>query len=177
MCSPVMAVGAGLGAASSLLGDYQQTKAVEAQIKGSRLQTREMLKSLNYADASAKLEQKQLMDETVAKLSTANMDRIRNMGTINAAIGESNLEGRSMDRVAMVMEGDMLREAAGLTEDYHRDYATILGKRYGQTASTKSQINLMNKSESKMPSYLLRALNVGVGSAKGAVAASSFKGA
>lgn len=159
---------------SMVMGGMQGEQAKAAQIDQGRRQSWQMIKEMNYTDANLKLEERDLVDSTVQEMTQANMNRVRNMGTIRAAIGEGMLEGNSMERVARVTEGDFLRESQGLTENYQRDYSVILGKRYANRENTVSQINEINKSAPKLKSkksILLDAL-VAAGASAGAAAAS-----
>lgn len=112
---------------SMVMGGMQGEQAKAAQIDQGRRQSMQMLKEMNYNEANLKLESRDLIDSTVQEMTQANMNRVRNMGTIRAAIGEGMLEGNSMERVQRVTEGDFLREPQGLTENYQRDYSVILG--------------------------------------------------
>jgi hypothetical protein len=138
-----------------------------------------MIKQMNYTDANLKLKERDLVDSTVQELTQHNMNRVRNMGTIRAAIGEGMLEGNSMDRVANVTEGDFLRERQGLTDNYHRDYSVILGERISNQEQTVSQIKQMQKAEPKLKSkrsIILETLAQAAGSAGSVAAAGAFKG-
>ena len=139
---------------SMLMGGMQANQAKAAQIDQGRRQSWQMIKEMNYNDANLKLESRDLIDSTVQEMTQANMNRVRNMGTIRAAIGEGMLEGNSMERVARVTEGDFLRESQGLTENYQRDYSVILGKRIANRDNTVSQINEINKSEPRLKGKL-----------------------
>lgn len=170
----VSAIPIALQGTSMLMGGMQANQAKAAQIDQGRRQSWQMIKEMNYNDANLKLESRDLLDSTVQDLTQANMNRVRNMGTIRAAIGEGMLEGNSMERVARVTEGDFLRESQGLTENYQRDYSVILGKRIANRENTVSQIKEINKSEPKLKSkksILLDAL-VAAGASAGAAAAS-----
>ncbi|QXV76841.1 DNA injection channel protein A [Escherichia phage CarlSpitteler] len=140
--------------ASMVMGGMQGEQAKAAQIDQGRRQSWQMIKEMNYNDANLKLESRDLIDSTVQEMTQANMNRVRNMGTIRAAIGEGMLEGNSMERVARVTEGDFLRESQGLTENYQRDYSVILGKRLANRENTVSQINEINKSEPRLKGKL-----------------------
>ena len=140
--------------ASMIMGGMQGEQAKAAQIDQGRRQSMQMVKEMNYNEANLKLESRDLIDSTVQEMTQANMNRVRNMGTIRAAIGEGMLEGNSMERVARVTEGDFLRESQGLTENYQRDYSVILGKRIANRENTVSQINEINKSEPKLKGKL-----------------------
>lgn len=140
--------------ASMIMGGMQGEQAKAAQIDQGRRQSLQMVKEMNYNEANLKLESRDLIDSTVQEMTQANMNRVRNMGTIRAAIGEGMLEGNSMDRVQRVTEGDFLRESQGLTENYQRDYSVILGKRIANRENTVSQINEINKSEPRLKGKL-----------------------
>ncbi|WP_197240971.1 virion core protein, T7 gp14 family, partial [Pseudoalteromonas sp. SWN29] len=148
----VAAIPIAMQGASMIMGGMQGEQAKAAQIDQGRRQSWQMIKEMNYNDANLKLESRDLLDSTVQDLTQANMNRVRNMGTIRAAIGEGMLEGNSMERVSRVTEGDFLRESQGLTENYQRDYSVILGKRIANRDNTVSQINEINKSEPKLKS-------------------------
>lgn len=140
--------------AQALSSNMSGQQAAGAQATASRLQNIETLKQMNIQDANLRLEERDLLDSTIQEMTQGNMNRVRNMGTIRAAIGEGMLEGQSMDRVANVTEGDFLREQTGLTDNYQRDYSKILGQRLGNQQSALSQIEMSQKTEAKGKSPL-----------------------
>lgn len=150
----MVAIPIAMAAMQGLSSNISGQKAAAAGINQSRMQQAEMLKEMNVTDAKLKMEQRDLLDSTVAEMTQGNMNKVRNMGTIRAAIGEGNIEGNSMARIERVTEGDYMREQQGLTDNYNRDYAAILGQRYGNREQTVSQINMMKKSEPKLKSKL-----------------------
>lgn len=141
------------------MGGAQKDLAIASQIDQGRRRSIELVREMNYNDANLKLQNRDLVENTIQELTTANMNRIRNMGTIRTAIGEGNLEGNSMKRVERITEGDYLREASGITESYHRDYSVILGNRYANRENTKNQIDNINKSEPKKGSTLSKIID------------------
>ena len=150
----VAAIPIAMQGASMVMGNMQGEQAKAAQIDQGRRQSWQMVKEMNYNEANLKLESRDLIDSTVQEMTQANMNRVRNMGTIRAAIGEGMLEGNSMERVARVTEGDYLRESQGLTENYQRDYSVILGKRIANRENTVSQIKEINNSEPRLKGML-----------------------
>lgn len=170
----VAAIPIAMQGASMIMGGMQGEQAKAAQIDQGRRQSMQMVKEMNYNEANLKLESRDLIDSTVQEMTQANMNRVRNMGTIRAAIGEGMLEGNSMERVARVTEGDFLRESQGLTENYQRDYSVILGKRISNRDNTVSQINEINKSEPRLKGKLeqiIDPLGLGMGKLAGIAAA------
>lgn len=173
----VAAIPIAMQGTSMLMGGMQANQAKAAQIDQGRRQSMQMVKEMNYNEANLKLESRDLIDSTVQEMTQASMNRVRNMGTIRAAIGEGMLEGNSMERVARVTEGDFLRESQGLTENYQRDYSVILGKRIANRENTVSQINEINKSEPKLKGNLEQIIDpLLLGSAKLTEVAISKKG-
>lgn len=163
----VAAIPIAMQGASMVMGGMQSEQAKAAQIDQGRRQSWQMVKEMNYNEANLKLESRDLIDSTVQEMTQASMNRVRNMGTIRAAIGEGMLEGNSMERVARVTEGDFLRESQGLTENYQRDYSVILGKRIANRENTVSQINEINKSEPKLKGKLEQIIDpLGLGMGK-----------
>lgn len=163
----VAAIPIAMQGASMVMGGMQGEQAKAAQIDQGRRQSWQMVKEMNYNEANLKLESRDLIDSTVQEMTQASMNRVRNMGTIRAAIGEGMLEGNSMERVARVTEGDFLRESQGLTENYQRDYSVILGKRIANRENTVSQINEINKSEPKLKGKLEQIIDpLGLGMGK-----------
>ena len=136
------------------MGGAQSNQAVAAQNDQSRRQALEMVKKLNYDDADAHMQAMDNLDTARQDLTVQSMTRVRNMGTIRAAIGEGNLEGNSMERVQRVTEGDMLREAQGITDNYNRDYAAIFAKQVGNRTGTVNQIKAMQASEGRVKGVL-----------------------
>lgn len=156
-----------MAGASMVMGGMQGEQAKAAQIDQGRRQSMQMLKEMNYNEANLKLESRDLIEKTVNDMSQSNMNRVRNMGTIRAAIGEGMLEGNSMERVARVTEGDFLRESQGLNENYKRDYSVILGKRLANNENTISQIESINASEPKLKGRLEQIIDpLGLGMGK-----------
>ena len=161
MCEPtsialgVMAVGT---VAGSVMGASGQAKAEGAAIDAQRKQQMELIKGMNYQDANLKLEQKDAYDEAMNQLTQTNLTGIRNESMVRTAIGESGLEGGSMDRIQRITEGDTIRERVGITENYNRDYAAIFGNRIANVENTKSQLKGMAPIMKTSP--LVHALNV-----------------
>lgn len=167
------AIPVAMAGAQALSGAHSQAKAVAAQNKAMRLQSIEQLKQLNIQNADLSLQQRDELEAAQDQLTAGNLQKVQALGAIRAAIGESNLEGRSLERVQRVSEGDYIREANKVTENYKRDYAAIFKQQVGGTESTRSAISYRNKSEGKY-SRLQSALDVGL--TVGAEAAKAYAG-
>lgn len=153
--------------AQSLSNSYASAKATGAEITAMRRQSKEQIKQMNIQNADLTLQQRDELEEAQDELTSQSLQKVQAMGSIRAAIGEGNLEGASLDRVQRITEGDYIREANKVTENYHRNYAAIFQQQVGLTESTKSQIAARNRSEPKGKSKLAQALDFGatVGSA------------
>lgn len=149
-------------------------KAIAAQTDMQRRQAIEQVKALNYQEADSRLEAMDNMEQARQELTAKSMENVRAMGTLRAAMGESNLEGNSMRRVARVTEGDFIRQQVGLSENYTRDYAKIFTGQVLTREQTASQIKESQKSEGRQSHGLTAALGgaSGIGQLAGQAAAS-----
>lgn len=161
-----------LAVAGATMGAHDQAKAEGAAIDAQNRQSIEQLKQMNYTDANLRLEERETAEQAMVDLTTTNLNGIRNQGMVRAAVSESGLEGASMDRIEREVEGDTIRERAGITENYKRDYAAIFGQRLSNIQNTKSAID--GKGAIIPTNPLAHALNV-VNAGAGAYMASGGK--
>lgn len=164
-------------AASSVSQQAQQAKLIGAQNDASRRQAAQMVKETNIQNANSKLEQRQILEDATNELTAQNMQKVQAMSTIRAAIGEGMLSGNSMDRVSRVKEGEFIREANVVNEQYRRDYGKLFAQQLGNTVSTADQIDAMHRSEGKGKSKLMQVLDplsLVVGQTAGAYASGAF---
>lgn len=136
--------GAAIGAGTKLLGgmannaaEKKQKAAMEEQRRKQKI---ELVKQMNWADASTVLEFRNLLDSTVDQLTEVNFAAIRNSSAAAAGISESGMEGRTTDRAQRKADQVGLKAAARLNENYERDYASLLGEREKQWQAGLSQI-------------------------------------
>lgn len=166
------AIPLGMVAAGALKGSYDSSKAEGAAITSSRLSNIEQLRQMNIQNANMSLQAREKLEESTSDLTDQNLSKLQAMGAVRAAIGESGLEGNSMNRVARISEGQYVREAAKVTENYRRDYQSIFAGQLGNIESTRNQIRYSQKSETKGQSALSQAISGALGI--GAAAASAF---
>ncbi|NBK20409.1 MAG: internal virion protein B [Spirochaetia bacterium] len=177
----MVAIPMAMMAASSAMSSLQANKAAAGQNDLLRRQKMEQIKQMNYKDADLKLEDRQAYDDTVAQMTQNSLQQVRNAGTLRAALGESMLQGNSMDRLERDYSAQFTRQQVGLTEDYQRDYGKILGERLGNYENTKYQVASL---DAQMPAVksvggVLRSPSslLGMGMAAGSAwASSSAKG-
>lgn len=146
-------------AVQGLSSQNAANKATAAEIKMMRQQSIEQMKQMNIQNADLSLQQRSNLEAAQDELTAQNMQKVQAMGSIRAAIGEGNLEGASMERIKRISEGDYIREANKVTDNYRRDYAAIFQQQVGLTESTKSQIRARNKGEPKQKSKLATILD------------------
>lgn len=174
MCEPV-SIGMGIMAvAGATMSASQQAKAEGAAIDAQNQQAQEMIKQMNYSDANLKMQERDLKEQQVAELTETTLNGIRNQGMVRAAVAESGLEGNSMNRIERSVEGDTVKERAGITESYNRDYAAIFGNRIANIENTKSAIKGQAKIIKTSP--LAHALNVTSAGMQGYMAGESLAG-
>lgn len=149
--------------ASMALNSQSSESAKAQQVDAMRKNKWEMVKQMNIENANLELEKQDLWDSVSKDMTEGNMQRVRNMGTLRAALGESMLEGKSMDRIKNVAEGDALREQAGITDNYTRDYSKIFAKQISNTDQTKAKIDAMVEPKVRSQlSQLVDPLGIGV---------------
>lgn len=145
--------------AQALSGQHAANQATAAQIKAMRQQSKEQLRQMNIQNADLSLQARSELETLQDDLTAQNMQKVQALGSVRAAIGESNLEGASMERIKRVTEGDYIREANKLTDNYKRNYATIFQQQVGLVESTKADIAARNKGEPKQRSKLQNILD------------------
>lgn len=155
----VAAIPIAMAGAQALSSQNSQNQATAAQIKAMREQSKEQLRQMNIQNADLSLQARGNLEALQDELTSQNMQKVQAMGAIRAAIGEGMLEGASMDRVQRVTEGEYIREANKVTDNYKRDYAAIFQQQVGLVASTKADISARNKSEPKQRSKLQNVLD------------------
>lgn len=143
-----------MSAGQMALQGQQGEQAKAAQIDQSRRQQKEMIRSMNIEDANLRMQDRENLENTVGEMTQQNMQQVRSMSTIRSAIGEGMLEGKSMERVERVTQGDFAREQQGLTDSYNRDYASIFGKRISNREGTVAKIEAMQAAEPRLKGRL-----------------------
>lgn len=157
-----IAMAAMQGASSNMQGNA----ATAANNDMLRRQAIQQVKQMNYTDANLKMQQADEADDLRMQKTQNNMQQIRNMGTLVAAIGESGMEGNTMKRLQRVTEGDYVRQAQGLNDNYERDYAKIFGDRVSNIENTKNTITNLQKQEGRVKGVfeqVIDPLGLGIG--------------
>lgn len=148
-----------IAGAQAIGGQNAQAKMIAAQTAAGRRQAMEIMKQTNIQNADLSLQARSKLEEASSELTSQNMQKVQALGSIRAAIGESMLEGSSMDRIKRVTEGQFIREANMVTENYRRDYQAIFAQQLGGTQSAASQISEIYKGEQKQKSKLQMVLD------------------
>lgn len=157
-----IAMAAMQGASSNMQGNA----ATAANNDMLRRQAIQQVKSMNYTDANLKMQQADEADDLRLQKTQNNMQQIRNMGTLVAAIGESGMEGNTMKRLQQVTEGDYVRQAQGLNDNFERDYAKIFGDRVSNIENSKNTIQNLQKQEGRVKGVfeqVIDPLGIGIG--------------
>lgn len=166
------AIPVALAAAQSVNSSRMANQATAAQNDAMRAQSMADLKAMNINNADDTLRAKAALEDASNELTGRNMQQVQAMGTLRAAIGESGLEGNSMQRLERITEGQYIRDANSVTDAYSRDYASIFAGQVGRTENTKDQIDARNRGESKGISAVDMAVSAGL--AGGSAAASQY---
>lgn len=178
MCEPVsimLAVGAAVGVAGGAMQAKNQAKAEGRQEDARRMNLNEASAQMYRERATQNLEIQDKRDEAKAQLSEVNVQALKNRGVVSAAIGESGLEGNSMDRIQRDVENQASQEKMNILDNYDRDYATIF---QNQVAGYDDTMAIHRGSRAAIrTSKVAQALNVVSSGMQGASAGASLGGA
>lgn len=166
MCEP-MTIMAGIGMASAAIGVDQQGKAAAAQETARRKNMREAVRQANYQDAALQIQDKENLKQARSMMEDVTMDKIKANGAVKTAIGESNLEGRSMERVQRDVDNSYLSAAVDVQRDYETTYTNIWAERDAVRNNLISTIE--GSAPVAQPSALGGILQIAGGAASGAV--------
>lgn len=145
----MVAIPLAMAAAQQMMGNQQKQQETAGQIDQMRRQKIQMINQMNYTDRNLQNQERADYKDTIDQLTQNNMSNVRNMGTIRAAMGETNLSGNSMDRIQRVTQGDMIRQQMGLTDNYEKDYQKIMGERVSNYENTSNQFNALKEPKLK----------------------------
>ncbi|ANM46356.1 internal virion protein [Morganella phage vB_MmoP_MP2] len=154
------AIPVALAGAQAIGGQISGAQAAKAQNEANRLQAINAIRQANWNNADLTLQQRDALDVATQELTAKNMAQVQALGTVRAAIGESMIGGRSMERIERVTRGEHIRNANMVTENYRRDYASMFAQQVGNTESAKAQVNELNRTMTKGKSALTQALEV-----------------
>lgn len=129
MCDPLSGTLAGLGAVSGMMSHSSQNKAWAATETARRKQNIEMVRQANLQDANLMIQDASNFEAIREELNNATLDNIKAQGAVKLAISESNLEGRTTERVLRDVENVGLKTKGMLNDAYQRDYANIYAQR------------------------------------------------
>lgn len=124
-------IGAGLSIMGSLFDGQSKNAAWAAQETARRKQLIQMVRQANTQDANLRLQDRSNFEAARQELENVTLDAVKAQGTVQTAMAESGLEGRSMDRVKRDTQNSYLRTKTAINTNYERDYANIYAQRVG----------------------------------------------
>lgn len=155
-----MAAMAAVSMVSSAVDSKNQNKAWAAQEEARRKQLIQAVKQSNIADASLQLSAVDSYRQAQRELENQSMSAIKARGSVTTAMNESNLEGRSMERVQRDVDNTFLRTKGQITENYERDYHNIWVQR------SNNRDDLIAQIEGSQPAARPDGLSQGLGMAQ-----------
>ncbi|MGL5707119.1 MAG: virion core protein, T7 gp14 family [Aeromonas sp.] len=169
-----MAAMAAVSMVSKGIDQKNQGKAMAAQEEARRKNLIQAVKQSNIADAGLKLQANESYKQARAELEKSSMDAIKAQGAVRTAMNESNLEGRSMERVMRDTENVALRTKGQITENYERDYHNIWIQRVNNRDSLAATIE--GSQAVQMPDATGNLLGMAQAGAQGAMVGQSLWG-
>lgn len=140
MCEPVSIGMAAVALVGGTMAASDKAKAEGNAEDAQRRTAREQVKQMNMANANLNLNAMDSAEEARRQLTEVDMQRLRNKGTIKAAIGESMLSGNSMDRIERSVDNEASMQAMSITDNYTRDYQSIFANQVVNTENTRSAL-------------------------------------
>ncbi|MGL5643180.1 MAG: virion core protein, T7 gp14 family [Metamycoplasmataceae bacterium] len=174
MCDPVSLTMAAVGTVSAMADANNQNKAWAAQEEARRKNLIQAVKSSNIADASLQLQGVEAYKAARLELENQTMSHIKAKGAVTTAANESNMEGRSMERVKHDVDNAFLRTKGMITENYERDYHNIWVQRSNNRDDLIAQIE--GSQPAPKPDGLSQGLNVIQSGISGAMTGSNLWG-
>lgn len=163
----VAAIPIAMAAMQGASSNAQSNASVAANNDALRKQAIQQVSQMNYTDANLKMQQADANDDLRMQKTQNNMQQVRNMGTLVAAIGESGMEGNTMKRLQQVTSGDYVKQAQGLNDNYERDYAKIFGDRVSNIENSKNTIKTLQSQEGRVKGVFEQVIDpLGLGVAK-----------
>ncbi|ATN92935.1 internal virion protein [Ralstonia phage RPSC1] len=166
-----MAIVGVLGAVS---GQKDQADAIGAQRVQQQKQGVQAIKMMNYKDTELQGQDRDNYDQAVAALTDSNINSLRNRAAVEAAMGETGVEGRSMDAVMRDVEGQKARTDDSIRDNYSRQRRGIQVEGEMNYESTKATLG--GFATIRGPSALSDTLGVINGGMQGYAAGSSMAG-
>lgn len=175
MCEP-MSIAAGVLAVAGAATDAKnQNKAWAATETARRKQNILAVRQANTQDANLMLKDVSNFEEYRQELENQTMDSIKAQGTVHTAMAESNLAGRSMERVQRDVENVALRTRGMINSNYERDYANIYQQRIANRDQLIAQIE--GSPATPRPDVVGQTLNVAQAGMSGYIAGQNLWGA
>lgn len=169
------AIGAALSIAGKVMDNNSQNAAWAAQETARRKQLIQMVRQSNTQDANLRLQDRSNFEAARQELENATLDSVKAQGTLQVAMAESGLEGRSMDKVKRDTENVYLRTKGMINTNYERDYANI----YAQRAASRDELIAAVEGSQPIPkqSGASQMLGLAMAGGQGAIAGSNLWGA
>ena len=174
MCEPISIATAVIGTVGAMTDAKNQNKAWAAQEEARRKNLIQAVKSSNIADSSLQLKGVDAYKSARLELANQSMSHIKAKGAVTTAANESNMEGRSMDRVKRDVDNAFLRTKGMITENYERDYHNIWVQRANNRDDLIAQIE--GSQPAPKPDGLSQGLNVAQSGVSGAMTGSNLWG-
>lgn len=118
MCEPmtIMAGMSAVGAAGAANGQRAAAKQAGMAIAQQNAQKQEIIREMNYAAVAGQQDAINVRDEAVQQMTELNINAIRNQGMVEAAFGESGVEGRSQNAVLREVQGTQSRQVDAIRQ-------------------------------------------------------------
>lgn len=174
MCTPLMAVGAGVGALGSIVGMGETDRQVGEAVAAQNAQKLNIVRQMNYDIQNISAEQRDQYDDAIAQLQSGSINALRNQGMIEAAFGEAGIEGRSVRAALREVRGQDARVADSIRGSYAKAWAG--GEQAKRAAVINADSSIKGMPKISGPSTASRILGVVSGGLSGAAMGANLSG-
>lgn len=169
------AVGAVIGGGSSLLGISKSNKSLVRQFKE---QMKSVQQNYNYNENQLSKEEKGAYDETLSELFLLKLNAMQNNASVNNAIAETGVEGRTVGKLQSTIQGAVDRQVTAKKDAYNTKVWNIRSQKEALYIQTKHQVEqARNALEGQLVSGSKAFSQVAQGAAQGAAIGAMTAGA
>lgn len=141
MCMMVMAIASTVASVASAAA---QGSAASKQAKAAAKQA---VTSANYEMADLENTRMEARDAALRELQAADIEAKRLQSQVDASLGETGLEGNSINAVRRDLEAQAARQREGIREDYQRESEAITTNKDRAAKGMTSRVTAIKSSQ------------------------------
>ncbi|MGR2681472.1 virion core protein, T7 gp14 family [Chromobacterium haemolyticum] len=156
---------AAVGALESLMGGRSQNAAIDAENAAIEANIKANTLEANFAVAEATRQQQALNDAAVNDIMELRIQQMEMEGQVQAAAGETGVEGRSQDTAVRGVSGKFGRTVTSMMENFENEVSALNSQKEAiirEANSRNSNMSMMRKRKQSGAANFLNALGGGM---------------